>query len=262
MNDAIKTSQGKLGITFEDDTKVQITENSKLVIDDFVYDSKTPKGGKLAMKVALGTVRYASGQVAKNSPQNVSINTPTATIGVRGTDFTATVDELGRSLVILLPSCPAGKKDTFNIDKDCITGEISVSTPVGTVILNKPFQATRVDSRMVSPTKPVTLNLSEGAISNFLIISPPKEVKDGSKKDLRTSFNPLDVDFLKEASLENVLEMQNAQLYQTALNRNYLEQEYLMNIFDIVGGALTEDFLKEVDSTLPDYKKSSGIIAL
>lgn len=262
MNDAIKTSQGKLGITFDDNTKVQITENSKLVIDDFVYDAKTTKGGKLVMKVALGTVRYASGQVAKNSPQSVSITTPTATIGVRGTDFTATVDELGRSLIILLPSCPAGKKDTFNIDKDCITGEISVATEMGTVILNKPFQATRVDSRMTAPTKPITLNLSEDAISNLLIISPPKEAKDANKKDTKMAFNPLDVDFLKESSLENLLEMQNAQLYQSTLSRNYLDQEFLSNIFDIVGTALTEDFLKELDSVLPDYRKSSGIIAL
>ena len=115
---------------------------------------------------------------------------------------------------------------------------------------------------MVTPTKPVLLNLSEDAISNFLIISPPKEAKDSNKKDIRLAFNALDVDFLKEASLENVLEMQNAQLYQSTLNRNYLDQDFLANIFEMVGTALTEDFLKELDSVLPDYKKSSGIIAL
>jgi hypothetical protein len=96
MMDTVRTTQGKVGLTFADKTKVDITENSKLVIDDFVYDPNSKTGGKLAMKVALGTVRYASGQVAKNNPQAVAINTPTATIGVRGTDFTATVDELGR----------------------------------------------------------------------------------------------------------------------------------------------------------------------
>ena len=72
MNDSIKTQQGKVGITFQDDTKVQVNENSKLVIDDFVYDPKT-KAGKLGAKIALGTVRYASGQIAKNSPQNVAL---------------------------------------------------------------------------------------------------------------------------------------------------------------------------------------------
>ena len=105
MNDAIRTANGKVAITFDDSTKVQVTENSKLVIDDFVYDSK--KGsGKLSLNMAMGTVRYASGQIAKNNPQQVAINTPTATVAVRGTDFTGTVDELGGSMFILLPSCP------------------------------------------------------------------------------------------------------------------------------------------------------------
>ena len=103
MEDAVKTSQGKVGITFADDTKVQVNENSRLVIDEFVYDPKA-KTGKLALNMASGTVRYASGAIAHNNPNRVAINTPTATIAVRGTDFTATVDELGASTVILLPS--------------------------------------------------------------------------------------------------------------------------------------------------------------
>jgi hypothetical protein len=105
MNDTITTSKAKLSLTFEDNTKVAITQQSKLVIDDFVYDPNSGTG-TLAMNVAMGTVRYASGAIAKNSRENVRLRTPTATISVRGTDFTMTVDEIGRSLVILLPTCP------------------------------------------------------------------------------------------------------------------------------------------------------------
>ena len=104
MEDAINTRAGKVGIEFADQTKVQVNENSKLVIDEFVYDPKKPAAGKLALKMASGTVRYASGAIAHNSPNSVNINTPSATIGIRGTDFTATVDELGASTIILLPS--------------------------------------------------------------------------------------------------------------------------------------------------------------
>jgi hypothetical protein len=76
MNDTIVTAKSRAQITFEDNTTVKITEQSKLVIDDFVYDPK--KGsGKVAMKVVLGTARYASGQIAKNNPQQVDIKTPT-----------------------------------------------------------------------------------------------------------------------------------------------------------------------------------------
>jgi hypothetical protein len=183
MNDSIKTQQGKVGITFEDDTRVQVNENSRLVIDDFVYDPKT-KTGKLGAKIALGTVRYASGQIAKNSPQNVALNTPSATVAVRGTDFTATVDELGESTIILLPSCPNDRpnRTVKDIESNCKTGTIEVSNDVGTVILNQPFQVTKVQSRAQPPTPPKVLQLSEMAISNLLIVSPPKEVKQAQEE--------------------------------------------------------------------------------
>jgi hypothetical protein len=262
MNDAIKTQAGKVGITFEDDTKVQVNENSKLVIDDFVYDPKT-KAGKLGAKIALGTVRYASGQIAKNSPQNVALNTPTATISVRGTDFTASVDELGQSTIILLPSCPKDRptRSVKDIEANCKTGEITVETDAGIVILNQPFQATKANSRSAPPSKPVTLNLSENAIES-LLISTPEEMKSNKQDERRTMRGALDVDFLKEQGLTNALDDSAKQFFQDRLSQNFLENSFLASLFDIMGNALNEKLLDEVDSMLPDYKKSSGIIVL
>jgi len=262
MNDAIKTSQGKVGITFEDDTKVQVNENSKIVIDDFVYDPKS-KTGKLGAKMVLGTVRYASGQIAKNSPQNVNLNTPSATVAVRGTDFTATVDELGESTIILLPSCPNDRptRTVKDIETNCKVGEIEVSNEVGTVILNQPFQATRVQSRTQPPTPPKVLNLSEMAISNLLIISPPPEVKRAIQEQQKM-FNPLDIDFLKEKGLENFLDMQANAFYENKLQQNFLDNGFLASLFDIVGNSLDEKFLEPVDPVLPDYRKSTGIVVI
>jgi len=265
MNDAIRTQQGKVGITFEDDTRVQVNENSKLVIDDFVYDPKS-KAGKLGAKIALGTVRYASGQIAKNSPQNVAVSTPTATISVRGTDFTASVDELGQSTVILLPSCPDDRNKSRtkdDIEKNCRVGEISVETDAGIVILNQAFQATQVNSRALPPSRPVILNLSEDAIGNMLLLSPPKELKDqnrGEKTVNNKSY--LDVDFLKEKGLENALEAQMANMFVDRLAQNFLDNQFLANIFDMIGNSLSENLLAEIDSVLPDYKKASGIVAI
>jgi hypothetical protein len=260
MNDAIKTQAGKVGITFEDDTKVQVNENSKLVIDDFVYDPKS-KTGKLSAKMALGTVRYASGQIAKNSPQNVALNTPTATISVRGTDFTASVDEIGASTIILLPSCPTDRKtrSVKDIETNCKTGEISVETDAGIVILTQPFQATKVNSRSELPSKPMTLSLSENAIES-LLVSTPDELKKDNKDQRQAMRGPLDVDFLKEQGLTNALDDSAKQFFQDRLSRNFLDSNFLGNMFDMVGNGLDAKFLEEVDSMLPDYKKSSGII--
>lgn len=260
--DTVRTTQGKVGLTFVDDTKVQITENSKLVIDDFVYDPKNKSAGKLSMKIAVGTARYASGAVAHNNPNSVSINTPTATIAVRGTDFTATVDEIGRSTIILLPSCPKGWLD---IEKDCKTGKIEVITDEGKVIMDTAFQATRVDSKETRPFKPVILNLSEDQINNMLILSPPKELResDADRAKNRASVKgALDVDFLAENKLIDVLDKEEKEMYQDKLSRNLLDNDFLANILDIVNQQLAAqlDFLGKAKSgLLPDYNALTGV---
>lgn len=262
MSDAIKTASGKVGITFDDNTRVQVNENSKLVIDDFVYDPK--KGtGKVALNMAMGTVRYASGQIAKNNPQQVALNTPSATVSVRGTDFTATVDEIGASTFILLPSCPNDRptRNRQDIEANCVTGSIIVESDMGQVILNQPFQATRVTQRSSAPTKPVVLNLSEEAIGNLLIMNVPREIRQAANES-RISTNPLDKDFFKFDGLDNALEAQLATFFQDKLNRNFLDNSYLAGIFEMIGNALNEDFLGEVDQMLPDYRKASGVIAI
>jgi hypothetical protein len=175
-------------ITFKDDTKVKVTENSRLLIDDFVFDPKKSDAGKLALKVGMGTVRYASGQIAKNNPQQVNIKTPTATVAVRGTDFTMTVDETGQSLVMLVPSCK-DEKDVkqFELDEQrCKVGSITVSTGIGSVTLDKAFEATYVTSASMMPTSPVVVNTIEGNIGNNLILVKPQEVILAIKQQARS----------------------------------------------------------------------------
>jgi hypothetical protein len=175
-------------ITFKDDTKVKVTENSRLVIDDFVFDPKKSDAGKLAIKVGMGTVRYASGQIAKNNPQQVNIKTPTATVAVRGTDFTMTVDETGQSLIMLVPSCKDDNDiKTYELEENrCRVGSIVVSTSAGSVTLDKAFEATYVLSSTVNPTPPVVVNTIESKIGNNLILSKPQEVVQALKEQAKT----------------------------------------------------------------------------
>lgn len=189
-------SKSNVGITFKDNTKVRITENSKLVIDDFVFDPNKSDAGKLGMKVALGTVRYASGQVAKNSPQNVNIKTPTATIAVRGTDFAMTVDEVGRSLVVLLPSCDDPTKvNNYQISGNCVVGAIDVVTDAGLVSLNQAYTATYVTDSQQPPLPPVAVDpVAVGNDSNLKkpetiakVESEREDKKDKEKNKSRAS---------------------------------------------------------------------------
>jgi hypothetical protein len=166
-------------IRFKDDTKVRITENSRLLIDDFVFDPKKSDAGRLAIKAAMGTIRYTSGQISKNNPQRVNVKTPTASIAVRGTDFTMTVDEAGQSLVVLVPSCKDEKDiKQFELDEQrCRVGKIEVTTSLGTVELDKAFEATFVTSANAMPTPPVIMNTIEAKINNNLILVRPPEIQ-------------------------------------------------------------------------------------
>lgn len=264
MSDAINTHQGKVGIVFEDNTKVQVNENSKLVIDEFVYDPKSKGAGKIALNMASGTVRYASGAIAHNNPNSVAINTPTATVAVRGTDFTTTVDELGVSTIILLPSCPRVVQD---VEHDCVTGKIEVSNDGGSVTLDKAFQATKVVSRGIAPFKPVTLKLSEDAISNMLIISPPGPIAQAMKEreDEKYQVTALSQNFLQGVDLSSVLAAENSAIYTNMLERNFLDQDFLANILQLMNAELAIEFgnllAPPKNQLLPDYKKESGVIA-
>jgi hypothetical protein len=171
VNDKVETKNGKVKIVFKDDTNVTVTESSSLVIDDFVYDPKSG-AGKLGLKAAAGTVRYVSGSIAKD-PKNVKINTPTAAIAVRGTDFVMAVSETGGSMIMLMPTCETEQNVNLK-GLSCGSGAIDVETPAGIVKLNRPYQATLVETLNGMPSPAVVVALNGMAIGNNLMVNPPR----------------------------------------------------------------------------------------
>ena len=239
-NDEAITKDGRMAITFLDDSTVKLTEHSQLLIDEYIYDPD-PSKAKMALTFGLGTARFITGNLNRIDKQNITLKTPTANIAIRGTDFTATVDELGRSLIILLP-------DALGLS----SGEIEVVTAMGTVILNKPYEATTVSVFESAPTKPVILDLTLDVIDNMLIVTPPKEeilVEEETtttQADSVLDFNDLDIDYLAEDYLkEDSLEF-------TELDINYLDVNYLedlLNVLDALAIDEEEDVLAQATST-------------
>ena len=248
--DTVKTGNGKVGILFIDDTRVDVTQHSKLVIDEFVYDPNTKKG-KLNLSAKLGTIKYASGQIAKTSRQDITITTPTATIGVRGTDFSMTIDELGGSTIILLPSC--------DVNGNCLVGEISVESAAGQVILNQAFQATQVFVPENPPTPPVKLDLEIDMINNMLIISKPKNLEDENYvKKIKAVADALDIDFLEFDDLEVDYLEEDENLYVTGLDIDFLQQNFLADILKQINEELAKEMRNEFDKQA-ERKSIEGI---
>ncbi len=78
-------------IKLRDDTTLALRQNSQMRIAQFKFD-KTP-ADSFVTNLLKGTVRKVSGLIAKSQPRNVSVTTPTATIGIRGTDFEVAIIE-------------------------------------------------------------------------------------------------------------------------------------------------------------------------
>ncbi len=93
MGDTVKTGpDGSLGMIFEDDTLLSLGPNSEIIINEYIF---APAQGNMSVVIRMikGTAAYLSGIIAKLSPQSVRFETPTATLGVRGTRFCAQVME-------------------------------------------------------------------------------------------------------------------------------------------------------------------------
>jgi len=92
QNDTLRTGRdGSIGVIFNDDTLLSLGPESILVIDEFVF---APRQGKfsIAIRMLKGTVAYFSGLISKLAPESAHIETPTASIGIRGTRFVARVE--------------------------------------------------------------------------------------------------------------------------------------------------------------------------
>ena len=247
--DEIETANGRLKIKFVDNTQVSLTENTYMEINEYVFDPD-PNKSKMALNFVSGTARFATGGLGLVARQNIQIQTPTASIGIRGTDFTTTVDELGRSLVILLPD--ENCTDKVKLEEGCApSGSITVTNDGGTQLLTEAYQAVMVSTFETIPTPPVKiLNLNLDMIDNMFIISEPKEITvaqeeqadqlkgDGGMLD----FDGLDQDFLEQNILDTNTEYQ---LEFTELDIDYLNVEFLNDLLDVLSDDIERNRLEE-----------------
>lgn len=92
LGDVFETDEtGSLGIAFKDNTLLAMGPSSRLVVEKYEFQPAESRLGFVA-RLVEGTLLYLSGEIAKLSPEAVFLNTPSATIGVRGTRLLAKVE--------------------------------------------------------------------------------------------------------------------------------------------------------------------------
>jgi hypothetical protein len=136
-NEVVSTgAAARLELTFKDNTRVTLGENAKLTLDRYIFN---PAAGRGAIKFrVIGALRFVSGQVSKLARSDVTVTTPVATIGIRGTEFWG------------------GPIDDQALGVFLIEGAVRVSNAAGAQILNRPGQGTNIARPGAAPG-PVTL---------------------------------------------------------------------------------------------------------
>jgi hypothetical protein len=92
-SDVIRTgADGSVGIAMSDNSLLSAGPNSILSLDRFAFDPTTQQG-QFEASLRRGSVAVVSGRLAKQSPDAMTLRTPSAILGVRGTEFAVSVDD-------------------------------------------------------------------------------------------------------------------------------------------------------------------------
>ena len=221
LNDTAVTGNGRMIIEFLDEEQLSIIEHTRIYIDEAYYDPD-PSKSKMAIRMVQGTARFTSGRGKKINKANINLSTPTAEIAILGTDFTTTIDEIGQSLIILLPDEKTG----------LTSGKIIISNAGGTVTLEEAYQASTISSYDKSPSDPVKLSgIDPSMISNIFIITEPREIKEAKQQE--GILNILDVDFLAFSELETDY-LETDELEFSELDIDYLAVDFQQDVLDVL----------------------------
>ena len=91
--DVLKTgADGSVGVTMSDNSLLSAGPNSILSFDRYEFDSTTNQG-QFDASLKRGSLSVVSGRIAKQSPDAMTVRTPSAILGVRGTEFVVSADD-------------------------------------------------------------------------------------------------------------------------------------------------------------------------
>ena len=150
QGDVLETGSGAaLGVLFGDGTTFSLGENGRMALDQLIYDPESGEG-TASYSVVQGVFSFVSGAISKSGPDQMVVQMPVATIGIRGASAAGlTAPEGARNIVVLLA------------EENDFVGEISVTTDAGSVVLNIANQSVEIFSRAEAPSRPISLSDQE-----------------------------------------------------------------------------------------------------
>lgn len=91
-SDTVTTgADASVRIVLSDNSVLDLDADSEILISDYSFNPSEPEENTSEVDILAGTLRYVSGRIAKDDPDNVSFTAGNSTIGVRGTYISISV---------------------------------------------------------------------------------------------------------------------------------------------------------------------------
>lgn len=126
--DIVQTdANGAVNIVFLDETSMAVSANARLAIDEYTFDPAT-ESGTTNFSVLRGLFVFTSGLIGRDDPDDVKIETPVGSIGIRGTIIAGEINPGGESNISVLE------------------GAIVIRNGAGDITLSEQFETVRISS--------------------------------------------------------------------------------------------------------------------
>jgi hypothetical protein len=170
-NDTIKTGRrGRIQLLFVDKTIISLARSTVMNIADYSWD-KNSKKGEMRTKIKEGTFRIMGGAITKFAPKNFTTETPTATIGIRGSMYAGTVTATSLAVVF-----QAGKG-------------IDIMNDAGSVAITRPGFGTMVQGLNTAPNPPKKFTAADMSVINDALTGPLEPLQEGTDEQVNDGEN-------------------------------------------------------------------------
>ena len=161
QDDVINSADNsRVQILLKDQTAINLGANASLTIDAFVYSDEAEN---VAVKVSKGAFKFISGKVATKNPEKVTVETPVATIGVRGTEFVGVINPQDSRIALL-------------------DGKIEVANDLGAQLVEVPGFGVSIDTAgVISPPVKFSQSELESLLNTVAIDKDEKEELDNNE---------------------------------------------------------------------------------
>ncbi len=147
-DEVVTATGGAVGLVLADQTAFSMAENGRITLDEMVYDPQSQEGS-IGLSISEGIFTFISGEIAKTDPEAMVIDTPVATIGIRGTQLGVELAD-GANLRVVMMEEEGG-----------FVGEAVIRNGHGVQVLNAAHQGTRVAGLNAAPGAVYTVDTEQ-----------------------------------------------------------------------------------------------------